>query len=145
MQPTGTECAAPDKGRNAYNRMTPHENEPSHPQDMAKWRQFVAQMSLAFAGACSGVILYKALFPGFYYMTWIFWMILLWGLAAVAFLGHCLVLWIVARCKRVPLPSSPLTGAGFITGMLILVTLLVGFKVPCTPPSCWPDPVLRRP
>lgn len=98
--------------------------------DMAKWQQWLAQTTLALAGACSGVVLYKALFPSFYYMAWIFWMLMLWGLAAVAFLGHCLVLWIIARCKRVPLPPSPLTGTGFIAGMLILVTLLVGFKLP---------------
>ena len=97
---------------------------------MAKWQQLLAQTALAFAGACSGVVLYKALFPNFYYMAWIFWVMMLWGLVALVTLCQALILWVVGRCKRVTLLPSPLTGAGFIAGMLILVTLLVGFKVP---------------
>ncbi|MCF7974094.1 MAG: hypothetical protein K9N55_09790 [Phycisphaerae bacterium] len=97
---------------------------------LRRWQKFFEQATLAFAGACSGVVLYLALFPGFYYMDWIFFGFMLWGTVAAATLCEVLALWIMARWKRVKLSSLPSRSPHFIVGMLVLVSLLVGFKVP---------------
>lgn len=97
---------------------------------MLWWQQVLARTTLAFAAACSGVVLYLALFPSFYYMAWIFFLVMLWGIVALAVLGQSLALVLVATWKQRALPSSPLQGLGFIMGMLALVSLLVGLKVP---------------
>ena len=97
---------------------------------LLRWQAFLAKTTLAFAAACSGVVLYEALFPSFYYMAWIACLIMLWGLVALAYLLQMLVLLAVARWKHVALPSSPQSGPGFIAGLLLLVTLLVAFKMP---------------
>ena len=95
-----------------------------------RWQQFLEKTTLAFAGACSGVVLYLALFPGFYYMAWIFFGIMLWAVVALAYLCQTLALWTMACWKRVALPSSGPGSPAFIIGMLVLVSLLVAFKVP---------------
>jgi len=97
---------------------------------MQRWREFLKQSLLAFAGACSGVVLYLALFPAFYYMAWIFCVVMLWAVVAFAYLCQALALRVIACCKRVTLPSAAPSGLGFIIGMLVLVSLLAGFKVP---------------
>jgi hypothetical protein len=97
---------------------------------MDRWQQFFERTTLAFAGACSGVVLYLALFPSFYYMVWLFFGIVLWGLVAFAYLCQALALWLTACSKRVAMPSPGPGSSGFIIGMLVLVSLLVGFKVP---------------
>ena len=95
-----------------------------------RWQQFLGQTTLAFVGACSGVVLYLALFPSFYYMAWIFCVFMIWGLAALAYLCQAVGLWAIARCKRAALPSALPSGLRFIMGMLVLVSLLVAFKLP---------------
>lgn len=95
-----------------------------------RWQQFLEQTTLAFAAACSGVVLYLALFPNFYYMAWVFFVIMLWGIAAFAYVCQTLTLLAIAWRKRVALPSSPPGGLRFIAAMLVLVSLLVGFKMP---------------
>ncbi len=97
---------------------------------LLKWQQFLEQTTLAFAGACSGIVLYLALFPSFYYMAWLSFGLMLWGVVAFACLCHALALFAIARFKRATLPPSALPTPLFILGMLVLVTLLVGFKVP---------------
>lgn len=106
----------------------------SHESDalnkVGRWQLFLERATLAFAGACSGVVLYLALFPGFYYLTWFFFGIMLWAMVAAGCLFQGMALQAIARWKRVTLPSSPANGQGFIVGMLVLVSLLVAFKVP---------------
>ena len=97
---------------------------------MQRWQQFFEQTTLAFAGACSGVVLYLSLFPSFYYMAWIFFGPMLWGAVAFAYLCQVLALWGTARWKRTELPPSSSKSPNFIVGMLVIVSLLVGFKVP---------------
>lgn len=94
------------------------------------WQRVIERTTLAFAGACSGVVLYLALFPSFYYMAWFFFGIMLWAVVAAGCLFQALALQAIARWKRVTLPSSPANGLGFIVGMLVLVSLLVAFKAP---------------
>lgn len=94
------------------------------------WQQFLERTTFAFAGACSGVVLYLALFPGFYYMAWIFFGMMLWVVVAAGCLLQALALKAVAKWKRVTLPTSPANGHGFIVGLLVLVSLLIAFKAP---------------
>ena len=111
---------------------------------MQRWQQFFEQTSLAFAGACSGVVLYLALFPSFYYMAWIFFGVMLWGVVALGYLCQALPLLAIARWKRVTLPSSPPRSLKFIIGMLVLVSVLVGFKVPLRTSFLLARPGLER-
>jgi hypothetical protein len=97
---------------------------------MQRWQRFFEQTTLAFAAACSGVVLYLGLFPSFYYMAWLFLGIMLWAAVTVACLCQALALHVIARWKRVEPPASPASGFGFIIGMLVLVSVLVGFKAP---------------
>lgn len=97
---------------------------------LGRWHKFIEMTSLAFAGACSGVALYLALFPSFYYMAWFFFGIMLWAVVAAGCLFQALAPQAIAPWKRVKLPSSPANGYGFIIGMLVLVSLLVAFKAP---------------
>lgn len=111
---------------------------------LSRLQPFLAKTTLAFAGACSGVALYGALFPAFYYMTWLAALVMLWGLVALAYLGQNLVLLAVARCRQVALPPSPQSGPGFTVGLLVLVTLLVSFKVPLHASFLLAKPELER-
>jgi len=95
-----------------------------------RWQQLLERMTLAFAGACSGVVLYLALFPGFYYMAWIFFGMMLWAVVAAGCLFQVLALQAISRWKRVTPPSPSANGLGFIVGMLGLVSLLLAFKAP---------------
>ena len=85
---------------------------------------------LAFAGACSGIVLWEALFPAFYYLQWIGYLSLLWGLVSLVCLGQLLTLRGMARWRRGGLPGGFRTGAGFIMALLVLVTLCIAFKPP---------------
>jgi hypothetical protein len=96
---------------------------------MRRWQQFFERTSLAFAGACSGVVLYLALFPSFYYMAWLPLVGMLWGVVALGCACQVSALLAVARWKRVAPPSRP-GSLNFIFGMLVLVSVLVGFKAP---------------
>ncbi|MCP4376209.1 MAG: hypothetical protein GY794_08565 [bacterium] len=106
----------------------------SHKRDafmsMQRWQRFFEQMTLAFAAACSGVVLYLSLFPNFYYMAWIFFVVMLWAVITIGCLCQALALRTVARWKRVMLPPSRTGNLNFIIGMLVLVSVLVGFKAP---------------
>ena len=95
-----------------------------------RWKLFVERTTLAFSGACSGVIFYLALFPSFYYLTWIFFGIMLWAIVGAACLLQGIAMKAIARWKRVTLASSPANGFGFIIGMLVVVSLMVAFKLP---------------
>ncbi len=95
-----------------------------------RWQRLLERTTLAFAAACCGVVLYLALYPGFYYMAWLFFVVMLWGVVAIACLGHALAMFAIARLKRVSPPLLPTSGLGFIGGMLVLVSMLVAFKVP---------------
>lgn len=97
---------------------------------MSRWQQLFGRMILAFAGAGSGIGLYLALYPGFYYMTWFFFLIMLWALLAVGYLGQVIALQLIALVKRDTLPCLPAKGLGFIIGMLVVVSLLLVFNVP---------------
>ena len=97
---------------------------------MERWQRFIERTNLTFAAACSGVVLYLALYPGFYYMVNFAFCILLWGAVAVGCLFQLLAVQAFALWKRLPLPSSAARGLGFIFCVLLLTSLLVAFKVP---------------
>ncbi|NNM30707.1 MAG: hypothetical protein HKO57_14400 [Akkermansiaceae bacterium] len=99
-------------------------------REAARWQRGVERMTLVVAGACSGVVLYLALFPGFYYMAWIFLGMMLWAVVTVAFLLQILAVQAIAKWKRAPVAGTPVNGLGFIAGILVVVSLLIGFKVP---------------
>ena len=97
---------------------------------VGQWQWFLERINLAFAAGCSGVLLYLALFPGFYYMAWFFFAMLLWAVVGIGCLFQILALQAIARFKRVALPSTAANSQCFVVGMLVLVSLLVAFKAP---------------
>jgi hypothetical protein len=95
-----------------------------------RWNRLLGQCTLTLSGGLAGVVLYSALFPGFYYMDWAALMPLLW--LGVVFLNgiQALVLQWMASRKRVPMPSTAKGPLRFTLWMLVLVTCLVALKVP---------------
>ena len=90
----------------------------------------IEQATLAFSVACCSVVLYLALFPSFYYMAWFGLTLLLWIAVTIALLCSSLILAIAARRAQSETTYPRAGNLGFIAGMLVFVTALVGFKVP---------------
>lgn len=93
------------------------------------FQRMVGQTALAFSAACCGIVCYLALFPGFYYMQWIGLLVLLWITVSVAMICCSLILSIASRRSSSSSPTDA-SDLGYIAGMLVLTSLLVGFKVP---------------
>lgn len=98
--------------------------------DIQRLRPLIEKAALAFSAACCGVVLYMSLFPKFYYLVWIADGCMLWGAVAVGLLCRSVILAATAHRGHRTTPSSRSSNTGFIMGMLVLVSLLVGFKVP---------------
>ena len=109
-----------------------------------RWQKFLERTTLTLVGGGAGVVLYLALFPGFYYMTWIYVVVMLWGVVALGCLCLTLARLALARFSRATLPSSPTSGLGFVFGVLVLVSFLVGFKVPLRASFLLARPGLER-
>ncbi|MEM7386338.1 MAG: hypothetical protein AAF514_15460 [Verrucomicrobiota bacterium] len=86
------------------------------------------KISLTLVAAGSGIVLYEGLFPSFYYMTWLGYLMLLWAFFAFTSLIQIIVSLAVAKWKKWPITLP--AGLGFTFGWLLLVTLLIGFKIP---------------
>lgn len=97
---------------------------------LRRCQSLIEKTTLAVSAACCGIVLYLALFPGFYYMAWIFFSMMLWAVVAACCLFRALALQALARWTRTPPPSSLFRGVGFIAGMLLFVSALIAFKVP---------------
>jgi len=106
------------------------ERQDSPPVSIPRMQRFIERLTLAFASGCVGVVLWKALFPAFYYMQWLFFLIMLWGVVSLGYLCGALALSAVARLRGGTQCSSSTDGLGFTLGMLVVVSLLVVFKVP---------------
>lgn len=90
-------------------------------------RHRIDQLLLAFAGAASGVTLYQALFPAFYYMSGYGWMLWFFLAISAALLIAGLLRWLLYRpTNRSEAPLS----TGFVLILMAVVTGLVAFRVP---------------
>lgn len=86
------------------------------------------RLLLVFVGGCAGIVLYQSLFPPFYYLAWIAWMLALWTAGMAALLLSRLSLTLSAKSSPT---GSRGTGPGrFILGLLTWVSLLVLVKLP---------------
>ncbi len=94
------------------------------------WKRTLERLSLVFAGAACGVLLYLALFPAFYYMMWAGLVPALW---IAVLIGHTVQTWIlllVAASKKLPLPTNQGGNGKFLLSLVVLVTFAVGLKLP---------------
>ena len=73
-------------------KRTDESHDSSADLGVLRWQRFLAQTTLTFAGMCSGLVLYLALFPSFYYMTWVVFVVMLWGVVALAAILQSLAL-----------------------------------------------------
>lgn len=109
---------------------TSESNESDESIKLRKHQSLIERTTLAVSAACCGIVLYLALFPGFYYMAWIFFGMVLWAVVAACCLFQALASQALARRMRTPLPHSRYSGVGFIAGMLLFVSVLIAFKIP---------------
>ncbi len=72
------------------------ERQDSPPVSGPRMQRFFERLTLAFASGCVGVVLWKAMFPAFYYMQWLFFLIMLWGVVS---LGYLCGAWL---CRHLP-------------------------------------------
>ncbi len=94
------------------------------------WMWTLERLSLVFAGAACGVLLYLALFPAFYYMMWTLLVPVLW---IAVLLAHNVQVWglsLVAASKKQPLPTHQGGDGKFLLSLVAFVTLAVGLKLP---------------
>lgn len=113
-------------------------------QKSPRWQRLAEQITIAFVAGCCGAVLYMALFPAFYYMQWLF-MILLLGIVTLGSLGVYTLILVLSRREATGTSARPqFHGVGFTLGMLAIVVLLVGFKVPLHASFLWARPGLEQ-
>ena len=93
----------------------------------AWWQRPFDGFTLALTAMMSGALLWNALFPSFYYMVFIFWVVAFWAGIGVVL---CMRLLIAGMGRR--LTDRPVTWAGWrgVTTLMVVVSVALLLKLP---------------